>query len=257
MVHYIIFRKRVTGLGQVVAIASGKGGVGKSTIAAGIAASLTSLGRRVLLIDCDAGLRNLDLMLGIADLGVYNLADVLAGRRAVAEAAVRHPNYPNLYFISASTEVDDPLMTEQNMQALLAQTAEQFDQIILDCPAGAGRVHRIISGLSDLLLIVTTPENTAIRDADRTAQLLPAKKQRLIVNRVTPTFIKSGLFSNIDEIIDITAVRLLGLVPEDRNVILMTNGGYPVCCGREPAAVAIDNIAARVDGRSRPLYKFW
>ena len=104
---------------------------------------------------------------------------------------------------------------------------------------------------------MTTPENTAIRDADRTAQLLPAKKQRLIVNRVTPTLIKSGLFSNIDEIIDITAVRLLGLVPEDRNVILMTNGGFPVCCGREPAAIAIDNIAARVDGRSRPLYKFW
>lgn len=247
----------MTGLGQVVAIASGKGGVGKSTIAAGIAASLTSLGRRVLLIDCDAGLRNLDLLLGLADLGVYNLADVLGGRRAVAEAAIRHPNYPNLYFISASTEVDDPLMTEKNLQG----AAFADGRTIRSYYSGLSGRRRPRTPYHQRTLRPAPDRdhagNTAIRDADRTAQLLPAKKQRLIVNRVTPTLIKSGLFSNIDEIIDITAVRLLGLVPEDRNVILMTNGGFPVCCGREPAAIAIDNIAARVDGRSRPLYKFW
>lgn len=247
----------MTDVGQITAIASGKGGVGKSTIAAGIAASLTSLGRHVLLIDCDSGLRSLDLLLGIGDMGVYNLADVLSGRLSAQDAAVRHPNYPGLFFISASTEVDDPLLTEENLCALFAQANDSFDHIILDCPAGAGRTHRVISGLSDMLLLVTTPENTAIRDADRTAQLLAAKKQRLVINRITPMLIRSGLFSNIDEIIDTTAVKLLGLVPEDRNVLLMTNGGYPVCCSSEPAAVAIDNIAARVDGRSRPLYKFW
>ena len=148
-------------------------------------------------------------------------------------------------------------MTEQNMQALLAQTAEQFDHIILDCPAGAGRVHRIISGLSDLLLIVTTPENTAASATGTAPAAAPGEKAAADRQPRHAHAIKSGLFSNIDEIIDITAVRLLGLVPEDRNVILLaTNGGYPVCCG-EPTAFAIDIIAAKVDGRSRPLYKFW
>ena len=249
----------MTGLGQVVAIASGKGGVGKSTIAAGIAASLTSLGRRVLLIDCDAGLRNLDLMLGIADLGVYNLADVLAGRRAVAEAAVRHPNYPNLYFISASTEVDDPLMTEQNMQALLAQTAEQFDHIILDCPAGIEQGFQNAIAGADRALVVTTPEVSAIRDADRIIGLLEAngfKQMDLIINRLRMDMVKRGDMMSADDVVDILAVPLIGIVPDDENVVIATNQGEPLVGSDTPAGKAYRNVVDRVLGKEIPFLDF-
>ncbi len=240
---------------QVIAIASGKGGVGKSTIAAGLSAALSNMGKKVLAIDCDAGMRNLDLLLGLEGMGVYNMNDVLSGRE-LSEAITTHHRFKNLDFLPASAQFDDPLITASNILALLRQ-AQDYDFVIMDCGAGLGRIHKEIAQVCTTLIIVATPEFTSIRDADRTAQVLAANKMRLVVNKVDPMLIKSGKFSNIDEIIDATSVQLLGLIPEDGHVRIHNNEGRPICDDNTKGGRAICNIAYRLCGERKPLYKFW
>ncbi len=240
---------------QIIAIVSGKGGVGKSTLAAGLAASLSQMGKRVLAVDCDAGMRNLDLLLGLEGMGVYNMNDVLSGKE-LAEAITTHNRYKNLDFLPASAQFDDPLITGANLLSMLKQ-ATDYDFVILDCGAGIGRIHKEISEICTTLIIVATPEFTSVRDADRTAQVLNANKMRLVINKVDPILIKSGKFSNIDEIIDATSVQLLGIIPEDFNIRVLNNEGKPVCDDNTKGGRAIVNIAHRLCSERRPLYKFW
>ena len=240
---------------QVIAIASGKGGVGKSTVAAGLSAALSNMGKKVLAIDCDAGMRNLDLLLGLEGMGVYNMNDVLSGRE-LTEAVTTHNRFKNLDFLPASALFDDPLITASNILGLLRQ-AQDYDFVIMDCGAGIGRIHKEIAQVCTTLIIVATPEYTSIRDADRTAQVLAANKMRLVINKIDPLLIKSGKFSNIDEIIDATSVQLLGLIPEDGYVRVHNNEGRPVCDDNTKGGRAICNIAHRLCGERRPLYKFW
>ncbi len=241
---------------QVIAIASGKGGVGKSTLAAGLSAALSEKGKKVLAVDCDAGMRNLDLLLGLEGMGVYNMNDVLSGAKELEEAITTHPHHKNLDFLPASSQFDDPLITAPNILGLLRQ-AQEYDFIIMDCGAGIGRLHKEIAQVCTTLIIVATPEYTSIRDADRTAQVLAANKMRLVINKIDPVLIKTGKFSNIDEIIDATSVQLLGIVPEDGDIRILNNEGKPVCDENTKGGRAICNIACRLCAERRPLYKFW
>lgn len=241
---------------QVIAVASGKGGVGKSTFAAGLSAALSSLNKKVLAIDCDAGMRNLDLILGLEGIGVYNLHDIVSGEKEPADVVVHHPDYKNLDFIPASSYFDDEMINEATMRRLISKLSN-YDAVILDCGAGLGRLHSVIAKICSMLILVVTPEYTSVRDADKTAQTLSAGRMRLVINRVNPKLIKSGKFSNIDEIIDATSVQLIGLIPEDEKVREQVNDGIPVCGKSTEAGKCISNIARRLCGENVPLYKFW
>lgn len=243
-------------MAQIIAVASGKGGVGKSTFAAGLSAALSNMGKRVLSVDCDTGMRNLDLVLGLEGMGVYTLHDILTGDKAPEEVVIHHDNYKNLDFIPASVYFDDAAINTDNMRAFLGLVSG-YDFVILDCGAGISRIHGVIAKLCSTLILVVTPEYTSIRDADRAAQVLAASRMRLVINRVDPSLIKSGNFSNIDEIIDATSVQLLGLIPEDDRVRIEVNAGRPVCSDKITAGICINNIARRLCGEHIPLHKFW
>lgn len=242
---------------QVLGIASGKGGVGKTTITAGLSAALANREKRVLAIDCDSGMRNLDLLLGLENKSLFNADDVLLGRKRLSDCLIRHPDFGALYFLPAGISPDNELITAERLTTLIMRTQNAFDYVLLDCPAGAGKVHREIAKVCDTLLVVTTPDFSAIRDADKAAQIMVTRRQRLIINRVVPSLIKNGTLSNIDEIIDATAIQLIGLIPDDPAVAVMTNSGEPVCDKTSKAGIAISNIAARLDGQHKPLQKFW
>ncbi len=243
-------------MAQVVAIASGKGGVGKSTFASGLSAALSNMGKRVLAVDCDAGMRNLDLILGLDDMGVYTLHDILTDAKEPEDVIIHHNKYKNLDFIPASVYFDDASLNRENMRRFLGKVSD-YDFVILDCGAGISRVHGVIAKLCSLLILVVTPEYTSIRDADRAAQVLAAGKMRLVINRIEPERIKSGDLPNIDKIIDDTAIQLLGLIPEDEKVRTEVNAGRPVCSEKIRAGICINNIARRLCGEQKPLYKFW
>ena len=234
-------------MGQVITVASGKGGVGKSTIAAGLCASLAHAGKRVLAIDADAGLRNLDLILGLEDEAVYDLADVLGGRRRLSDALIRHEALGALFFLAAPLSADDPHLTEAALRSLIAHTGNAFDYIIIDSPSGLGPWARHTAAVCDRLLLVTTPDPTAIRATACASQVLGGKQQ-LIINRIDPKPVREGVLPDMDTIIDTVAVPLIGLVPEDRQAVWGKG---------EAAGIAMQNIALRLDGKQKPLYRFW
>lgn len=240
---------------KIISVASGKGGVGKSTVVAGLCAALCQMGVSVLALDCDAGMRNLDLLLGLEGSGIYNMSDALKSGSDPRAFLTKHPDYPNLDFLPASNEFDDPLITAENMMKLINSLGEH-DFVIIDLGSGIGRIHREIAKISSSVLLVTTPEFTSIRDADKAARALSAPK-KLVINRVNPVLITSGKFSNIDEIIDATSVQLIGIIPDDPKVTVLNNAGIPVTPDNSKAGTAVENIAYRLCGERRPLYKFW
>ncbi len=234
-------------MGQVSTVASGKGGVGKSTIAAGLCASLAHQGKRVLAIDADAGLRSLDLILGLEDEAVYDLADVLSGRKRLSDAMIRHEALGALFFLAAPLTADDPNLTESALRSLIAHTGNAFDYIVIDSPSGLHPWARYTAAVCDLLLLIATPDPSAVRATARASQILGGN-QRLIVNRIDPKAVRDGVVPNMDTIIDTVAVPLIGLIPEDREAVWGKG---------EAAGIAMQNIALRIDGKHKPLYRFW
>lgn len=242
-------------MAQIISFVSGKGGVGKSVLTAGIAAALSKMGSRVLAIDCNFGMRSLDLLLGVEETGVYNMQDVLSGSKKVSDVISHHHIYKNLDFIPASNEADDKLVTAFNLYSVLSQ-CEDYDYILLDCPTGLSKIHSEIAAVCSTVILVATPDFTSVRDADKTAQSLDSADMRLIINRMEPELIRKYQFSNIDEIIDATAVQLIGVVPEDENIRIESNLGLPVCEVKTQGGICINNIAKRLCGENIPLYKF-
>lgn len=234
-------------MGQVITVASGKGGVGKSTITAGLCASLAHAGKRVLAIDADAGLRGLDLVLGLENEAVYDLSDVLCGRRRLSDAMIRQEQMGALFFLAAPLTPEDPSITAQALQNLFLHTGNAFDYILIDSPSGLGFLQAQLAAVCDRLLMVTTPDPAAVRATARASQVLGGE-QCLIINRIEPKLIRDKLLPDIDSIIDTVAVRLLGLIPEDRDAVRGKG---------EAAGIAMQNIAFRLDGNHRPLYRFW
>lgn len=240
-------------MGTAVVIASGKGGTGKTSLTGGVASCLARLGRRVLCIDMDIGLRNLDISLGMADRALMDFSDVVEGRCPLARAAVAHPDLPTLFLLSAPMRLS-PALTCQGVAALLATAREQFDYILMDSPAGIGSGFRLAAAAADRAVVVSTSDVSSLRDAQRTVtELDHLRRVHLVMNRVQPRLLRR-LRTTIDDAMDTAGLPLLGVVPEDKQVFLAANRGYPlILVQRRGAAAAYMNIARRLEGEHVPV----
>lgn len=244
-------------MGEVIVITSGKGGVGKTTTTANIGTGLALQGKKVVLIDTDIGLRNLDVVMGLENRIVYDLVDVVEGSCRMKQALIKDKRYEGLHLLPAAQTRDKNAVTPQQMVTLCDELKKEFDFILVDCPAGIEQGFKNAIAGADKALVVTTPEVSAVRDADRIIGLLEAneiKNPRLIVNRVRQDMVKRGDMMSIDDIIDILAIDLIGVVPDDENIIISTNRGEPaVTDNKSLAGQAYRNITRRVMGEEVPL----
>ena len=242
---------------RVIVITSGKGGVGKTTTTANIGAALADKGHKVLLIDTDIGLRNLDVVMGLENRIVYDLIDVIEGRCRVSQALIKDKRCPNLVLLPAAQIRDKNDVNTDQMKELIFSLKESFDYILIDCPAGIEQGFKNAIAAADEAIVVTTPEVSATRDADRIIGLLEAagiKSPRIVVNRLRIDMVKEKNMLSVEDILAILAVKLLGVVPDDETVIISTNKGEPlVYKGDSLAAKAFKNIASRIEGVEVPL----
>ena len=242
---------------RVIVITSGKGGVGKTTTTANIGAALADKGHKVLLIDTDIGLRNLDVVMGLENRIVYDLIDVIEGKCRVSQALIKDKRCQNLVLLPAAQIRDKNDVNTDQMKELIFSLKESFDYILIDCPAGIEQGFKNAIVAADEAIVVTTPEVSATRDADRIIGLLEAagiKNPRLVINRLRIDMVKDKNMLGVEDILEILAVKLLGVVPDDENVVISTNKGEPlVYKGDSLAAKAFKNIASRIEGVEVPL----
>lgn len=240
-------------MSEITVITSGKGGAGKSTVTAGLGYALSQLSGRVLLIDADAGLRSLDLMLGVGGTTMYDLADVFAGNCEPVRAIYPSPVFQNVFVLPAPIRLED-MCTPQEMRNLCRGLAAYYDQVIIDCPAGLGRGFDTAVEAADRALVVSTPDMVCARDAQILAHLLEEKRLRthLIINRLRPAKVMDGSMPDVDEIIDTAGIQLLGIIPEDEEVAVANANGRPLPAACN-AAICFANIARRFLGESVPL----
>lgn len=243
-------------MSEVIVITSGKGGVGKTTTTANIGTGLALLGFRVVLIDTDIGLRNLDVVMGLENRIIYNLVDVVEGNCRMKQALIKDKRYPNLSLLPSAQTRDKTSVNPEQMMKLVDDLREDFDYILLDCPAGIEQgFQNAISG-ADRALVVTTPEVSAIRDADRIIGLLEAAEMGeidLIVNRIRMDMVRRGDMMSIEDVMDILAVNMIGAVPDDEDIVVSTNQGDPLVGTQSLAGQAYLNICKRVTGEAVPL----
>ncbi|MCA9903938.1 MAG: septum site-determining protein MinD [Anaerolineae bacterium] len=243
--------------GKVVTITSGKGGVGKTTTTANLGVALARLGQKVVLIDADIGLRNLDIVLGLENRIVYDLVDVVEGRAKLRTALIKHKSFPDLYLLPAAQTRDKTAVSPQDMIQLCNQLRPEFDFIVIDCPAGIERGFRNAVAPADEVLIVTNPEVSAVRDADRIIGLLEAERKgpgRLVLNRIKADMVRKGEMLAPDDVTDILGIKILGIVPEDENVVPSSNSGIPITLNdNSRAGKAFHNIARRLMGERVPF----
>lgn len=243
-------------MSEVIVITSGKGGVGKTTTSANVGTGLAKLDKKVVLIDTDIGLRNLDVVMGLENRIVYNLVDVVEGNCRIKQALIKDKRYPNLHLLPSAQTRDKTSVTPEQMQKLVDELREEFDYIILDCPAGIEQGFKNAIAGADRALVVTTPEVSAVRDADRIIGLLEAnniKQHHLIVNRVRMDMVARGDMMSIDDVVDILAIDLIGAVPDDENIVVSTNNGEPLVGNDTLAGKAYMNICHRIIGEEVPL----
>ena len=242
-------------MSEVIVVTSGKGGVGKTTTSANVGTGLASMGKRVVLIDADIGLRNLDVVMGLENRIVYNLVDVVEGNCRVKQALIRDKRYPSLYLLPSAQTRDKTAVNESQMIKMIDHLKEQFDFIILDCPAGIEQGFKNAVAGATRALVVTTPEVSAIRDADRIIGLLEARdfsQIDLVVNRLRPDMVKKGKMMSVDDVVDILSLPLIGVVPDDENVVIATNQGEPLMGNHTLAGQAYQNICLRILGEEVP-----
>ncbi len=243
-------------MSEVIVITSGKGGVGKTTSTANIGAGLARLNKKVVLVDTDIGLRNLDVVMGLENRIIYNLVDVVEGNCRVKQALIRDKHYPNLYLLPSAQTRDKSAVSPEQMRKLADSLAPMFDYIILDCPAGIEQGFRNAIAAANRALVVTTPEVSAIRDADRIIGLLEVagiRKIDLLVNRIRMDMVRRGEMMSVEDVLDILAVSLIGAVPDDEGIVIASNHGEPVVGNDTIAGQAFLNIARRLLGETVPL----
>lgn len=244
--------------GQCIAVVSGKGGTGKTSFTAGVGAALAQSGRRVLCLDCDVGLRNLDLALGLSDRAFMDFSDVARRRCPLEMAVVEHPNIPGLFLLTAPARVRGSDVTEQEMASLLKEIRSRFDFCLLDAPAGLGSGFRLATCAADRCVVVTTTDASSLRDAQHTVMELNhfgAGKLHLVVNRVRKKMLRS-MHATIDDAIDKAGLPLIGVVPEDDQLPLSLHQGVPLLLrSSDNAAAAYKNIAKRLQGQRVPLLR--
>lgn len=241
-------------MGQILVVASGKGGVGKSTISCFLGCALARRGRKVLLVDCDAGLRSMDLMLGIGDDMVYDLSDVLLSNCEIVKAIYPVTGAENLFLLPAPLSVKFSYVYE-DLNRLLKGLSHYYDYVLLDCPAGVGDGFFAAAHCADQMLVVVTPDPVCVRDGQKVHRLLMSEgvaSPRLIINKVDGKTMKKSGIRDLDAVIDQTGIQLLGVIPMDETLACETaNGAVPGA--RNAAVAAFDNIAARLEGESRKL----
>ena len=241
-------------MGEVIVITSGKGGVGKTTTTANLGSSLALEGKKVALIDTDIGLRNLDVVMGLENRIVYDIVDVVEEKCKLKQALIKDKRFKELFLLPAAQTRDKSAITEEQMRDLIKQLKEEFDYILIDCPAGIEQGFKNAIVGADKAIVVTMPEISAIRDADRIIGLLESSEIRnpeLIVNRLRPNMVKKGEMMEVDDIVDLLSVDLIGVVPDDEYIITQTNKGEPVIQNRKaPSGKAYLEIARRILGEN-------
>lgn len=242
---------------RVITITSGKGGVGKTTITANLGVALAMRGQRVVTVDADIGLRNLDVMLGLENRIVYDLVDVVEGRCRLRQALVRDKRLQELYLLPAAQTRDKSAVRPEDMVRICSELRDSFDFLLVDSPAGIEQGFRNAVAPADEVIIVTNPEVAAVRDADRVIGLIEAEGKgpaRLIINRLKPEMVRRGDMLNTEAVIELLAIDLIGIIPEDETVITAANTGRPVAFSdNSPAGRAFHQIARRLMGEEVPI----
>jgi len=243
--------------GKVLTITSGKGGVGKTTTTANIAVALAAMGGKVVCIDGDIGLRNLDVVMGLENRIVYDLVDIVEGRARLKQAMIKDKRLPELHLIPAAQTRDKAAVSPSDMIRICNELRTDFDWIMIDSPAGIERGFRNAIAAADQILIVTNPEVSAVRDADRVIGLIEAEEKgpgHLILNRVKTEMVKRGDMLSTEDVLDILAVPLIGVIPEDEGILVSTNRGSPVAMDdHSRAGQAYRDIARRLRGEEVPF----
>lgn len=242
---------------KVLTITSGKGGVGKTTAVANIGVALAAKGQKVVCVDSDIGLRNLDVVMGLENRIVYDLVDVVEGRCRLRQAMIRDKRLPELYLIPAAQTRDKSAVSPSDMIRICNELRPECDWVLIDSPAGIERgFHNAIAG-ADKIIVMTNPEISAVRDADRVIGLVEAEEKgppELILNRLNSAMVKRGNMISVEDVLDLLAIKLLGIVPEDENVIVASNKGTPLALdAKSKAGLAFRNIACRLMGEEVPF----
>ena len=244
-------------MGKVIVITSGKGGVGKTTTSANVGTGLAMKGKKVVLVDTDIGLRNLDVVMGLENRIVYDIVDAVRGNCRLKQALIKDKRLENLYLLPAAQTKDKTAVTTEQMVELCEKLKEEFDYVVIDCPAGIEHGFKNAIAGADQAIVVTTPEVSAVRDADRIIGLLEASgisDPTLIVNRIRTKMVQSGDMMSVDDILEILAVKLLGVVPDDDQIVISTNRGEPtVYNSNSRPGQAFLNIVRRIEGEEVPL----
>lgn len=244
-------------MGESIVITSGKGGVGKTTTTANIGTALASLGKKVVVVDGDTGLRNLDVLMGLENRIVYTIIDVLEERCRLKQALIKDKRFSNLFLLPTAQTKDKNDISSEDMLMLIGELKKEFDYVIIDCPAGIeqGFENAIIG--ADRAIVVVNPEITSVRDADRVIGKLDAKgieDHRLIVNRLNYEMVQRGDMLGIDDIIEVLSIKLIGVVPDDKHITVSTNKGEPIVLDDKAlSGQAFKNIANRILGEEVPF----
>jgi len=247
-------------MSEIIVITSGKGGVGKTTTTANLGVGLATRGKKVVLIDTDTGLRNLDLLLGLENRIMYDLIDVTEGRVPYKKALVRHKKHDTLYLLPTSQVKDKMALNPEQLVKLCEEMRAEFDYILIDCPAGIEQGFKTAIAAADCAIVVTMPEISAVRDADKIiGELGRADKEniKLIVNRIRPQMVRQGDMLDMDDIDEILSIECIGQVPDDELVVTSTNRGEPVISNKDSlAGKAYSNIVGRICGENIPFLEF-
>lgn len=245
-------------MGEAIVITSGKGGVGKTTSTANIGTALALSGKKVCLVDTDIGLRNLDVVMGLEQRILYDLVDVIEGHCRLKQALIKDKRFDSLTLLPAAQTKDKNAVEPHQVKAIIDELKKDYDYVLIDCPAGIEQGFRNAVAGADHAIVVTTPEISAVRDADRIIGLLEAERHisspKLVINRIRNHMMKSGDMLDVEEIVSILAIDLLGIVPDDDNVIKSANHGEPIALNPNTSGgLAYRNISRRILGETVPL----
>lgn len=244
-------------MGEAIVVTSGKGGVGKTTTSANLGTSLALQGKKVCMLDTDIGLRNLDVVMGLENRIIYDLVDVVEGQCRLQKALIKDKRFEELYLLPAAQTKDKHSVSPESVRDIVLELKKEFEFVIIDCPAGIEQGFKNAVAGADQAIVVTTPENAAVRDADRIIGLLENNNilsPKLIVNRIRNNMVKKGEMLDVDEICAVLSIDLLGIVPDEEYVIKAANSGEPTAMNpNSKAAIAYRNIARRMLGETVPL----